>query len=213
MLGADGRPLVETTFRWVNPELRYWNDRGFALRAPFVLAARYCAEPFFFADGRFATWRPAPCLETIDAADSAREHGVAAAIIAPAYLTGGVIGAVVWASSEPIDVRTIFAAQAPAFHAAALRFLAAYQDAHRPGAPTSPVRLTRREIQCLKWAAAGKTDALIGEIVHIATPTVRFHLKNAANKLQVASRSQAVQRAAALGYIGPSRGGAPFPLA
>ena len=64
------------------------------------------------------------------------------------------------------------------------------------------VRLTRREIQCLKWAADGKTDADIGQIMKISTPTVRFHMRNAADKMDVAGRPQAVHHATTLGYIG-----------
>ena len=36
----------------------------------------------------------------------------------------------------------------------------------------------------------------------ISLPTVRFHVTNAARKLHAAGRSQAIQRAATLGYIG-----------
>jgi len=213
MIGPDGRPLAETTFKWVDPNLKYWRDHEFALRAPVILATRYSAEPFYLADGRFGTWRPAPALEAIEVAGSARQHGVAAALIAPAYLTGGVIAALVWASPEPMDVRAVFDSHAGVFHAAALKLMAAYQDALRATSAAEPVRLTRREIQCLKWAAAGKTDSVIGEIVQISTPTVRFHLKNAGEKLGVTGRSQAVHRAAALGYIGGTRSAPPPPMA
>lgn len=212
MMGPDGRPLAETTFQWVDPDLKYWRDRGFALRAPVILASRYSAEPFYLADGRFRTWRPAPALECIEVGASAQQHGVVEALIAPAYLTGGVIASLVWAASEPVDVRAVFEGHAGVFHAAALKLMAAYQDALRASAG-EPVRLTRREIQCLKWAAAGKTDAVIAEIVQISTPTVRFHLKNAAEKMRVAGRSQAVHRAAALGYIGGTRSAPPSPMA
>ncbi len=203
MLGSDGRPYAETLFRWVDPDLAYWRDRGFALRAPFVMATRYISEPFFFAEGRFATWRPAPRLEAIPVEQAAREHGVAGAIIAPAYLPGGVIGAVVWATPDPVvDVKAAFAAEAERLHAAALRFMAVHHEARGALPAAGGARLTRREIQCLKWAAAGKTDQVIAELVRISAPTVRFHLKNAAQKLNVVGRSQAVREAAALGYIG-----------
>ena len=79
--------------------------------------------------------------------------------------------------------------------------MAAYHEA-TDGETAAPVRLTRREIQCLKWAAAGKTDGEISEIVGISLPTVRFHITNASRKLGVPGRSQAVHRAANLGYIG-----------
>ncbi len=203
MVDGQGRPYAETLFRWVDPKLEYWKDRGFALKSPFVLAARYMAEPFYFAEGRFATWRPTASLEAIDAEPAARDHGVGGAIIAPAYMPGGVIGAVVWATPDTdTRVAATFAAHAPRLHAAALRFMGAYHDAHGTLPASGGPRLTRREIQCLKWAAAGKTDAEIGELVRISAPTVRFHMKNAAEKLHVIGRSQAVREAAALGYVG-----------
>lgn len=201
MLGADGKPLAETTFEWLDSSLRYWRDRAFALRAPFILAARYTAEPFFFHQGRFASWRPLPRLETIEVAEAAESFGVQAAIIAPAYLTGGVIGAVVWASSTPVaDLPALYEKRADELHGAALRLVSAYRDGRDDDAP--PVRLTKREIQCLKWAAAGKTDADIAQIIGISGPTVRFHVQNAALKLRVAGRAQAIHRATGLGYIG-----------
>ena len=203
MLNAAGRPFAESHFRWIQPDLRYWNDRGFALKSPFVLAVRYMSEPFYFANGRFATWRPTTGLDAIEVEGPAREHGVGGAIIAPAYLPGGVIAAVVWATPDPgLDVAAIFAAEAPRLHATALRFMGAYHDARGELPCAGGARLTRREIQCLKWAAMGKTDSEIAEIVQISAPTVRFHLKNAARKLKVVGRSQAVREAAALGYVG-----------
>lgn len=62
--------------------------------------------------------------------------------------------------------------------------------------------LTRREIQCLKWAALGKTDSEIANIVGIAVPTIRFHLTNAGKKLGVDGREQAVSAATDLGFVG-----------
>jgi DNA-binding CsgD family transcriptional regulator len=202
MVDAAGWPYAETVFQWLDPELKYWKDRAFALKAPFILAARYMGEPFYFAEGRFGTWRPTTRLDGIKAGRSASDHGIASAIISPTYVPGGVIGAVVWASPDlNIDVAAVFANQAAILHAAALRFMSAYHDA-RGNLPSYIRGLTRREIQCLKWAAAGKTDSDIAELVRIATPTVRFHIKNAAAKLGVAARCQAVREAAALGYVG-----------
>lgn len=202
ILGVDGRPLAETVFRWIDPELQYWRDTGFALRAPFVFATRFTAEPFYFQDGRLETWREAAWTRTLGAIDPADSFGVGAAIIAPAYLPRGVIGAMVWASPDAAtDVRSIFETRASQFHALALKLTGACQDLDLKSAGEQ-ARLTRREIQCLKWAAAGKTDGEIGSIVQISTPTVRFHIVNAAGKLGVAGRSQAVHRAATLGYIG-----------
>lgn len=63
--------------------------------------------------------------------------------------------------------------------------------------------LTQREKDCLLWAAEGKTSAETAMILNISERTVLFHLQNAATKLDVSNRAQAVARAVVLGYITP----------
>lgn len=61
--------------------------------------------------------------------------------------------------------------------------------------------LTKRELDCLYWAANGKTDGEIGEILDIARWTVVTYLQNAKNKLGCANRTSTVAMALALGVI------------
>lgn len=202
MIDCDGRPFAETLFRWVDPELEYWKDRGFALRSAFVHAARTCAEPFYFSDGQLNSWRTVAALEGLNAGEEFETFGVETAIIAPVHMPGASIGAVVWASDQKIEIQQVFESQSASLFALALKFIGTYLDAHEV-APTRPaVFLTRREIQCLKWAAAGKTDSEIAIIMDISVPTVRFHLTNSAKKLNVSGKARAIRRATALGYIG-----------
>lgn len=63
--------------------------------------------------------------------------------------------------------------------------------------------LTQRERECLLWSAEGKTSAETAMILNISERTVLFHLHNAATKLDVSNRAQAVARAVVLGYITP----------
>ena len=63
-------------------------------------------------------------------------------------------------------------------------------------------KLSKREIECLRWAAAGKTDSEIGMILSRSSATIRFHLHNAALKLDAVNRSQTVFKAGQLGYLG-----------
>ncbi|HJT97571.1 MAG TPA: LuxR family transcriptional regulator [Rhodanobacteraceae bacterium] len=60
------------------------------------------------------------------------------------------------------------------------------------------IHLTARELECLRWAAEGKTGWEIGRLLSISERTVVFHLENAARKLHVFGRRQAVARAIAL---------------
>jgi DNA-binding CsgD family transcriptional regulator len=82
-------------------------------------------------------------------------------------------------------------------HEAALRvFCEGKVLLHRPD-------LTERERECLLWAAEGKTSWDISQILGISERTVLFHLQNAAQKLNVSNRAQAVARAVAQGYVVP----------
>ena len=52
--------------------------------------------------------------------------------------------------------------------------------------------LTEREAECLRWAAAGKTNGEIAVILSISENTVRYHFKNILSKLDATSRAQAI---------------------
>jgi LuxR family transcriptional regulator, activator of conjugal transfer of Ti plasmids len=54
------------------------------------------------------------------------------------------------------------------------------------------VALTRREAECLEWAAKGKSSWETGRILSVSRRTVAFHLKNARAKLGVYSTIEAV---------------------
>lgn len=72
---------------------------------------------------------------------------------------------------------------------------------HRPWIPKN-CRLSKREVECLRWAAVGKTDVEIAMILGRSCATVRFHIHNAATKLEAVNRSQTVFKATQLGYLG-----------
>ena len=54
------------------------------------------------------------------------------------------------------------------------------------------VDLTPREVECLHWVAAGKSDWQIGQILNISAKTVNYHIENVKRKFGVATRIQAV---------------------
>lgn len=210
MIGEDGRPLAETVFRWVDPNLTYWKDRAFALRAGIIRVVRVCGEPFYYHHGKMHSWRDVRALEGVNQRidpDAYGSYGVQGAIVAPVHSPMGVIGATVWATDDKdADIAALFEAHGARLYLLALKFLSAYRDAALPPTPPELVEFTRREAQCLKWAAAGKTDAEIATIMGVSAPTVRFHMTNASRKLGVSGRSQTIRLAATLGYIGQGSG-------
>ncbi|GEM91038.1 LuxR family transcriptional regulator [Cereibacter sphaeroides] len=64
-------------------------------------------------------------------------------------------------------------------------------------------RLSTREIEVLQWAAAGKSQTAIGDILGISHRTVEVHLRSAREKLGTLSTVQAVGRAIGLGLVYP----------
>jgi len=60
-------------------------------------------------------------------------------------------------------------------------------------APASPLEgLTPREVELLAALASGKSNAQIAAALEVSLNTVKFHLKNLYDKLQINSRTQAV---------------------
>jgi len=65
------------------------------------------------------------------------------------------------------------------------------------------VSLSEREIEALMWSARGKTSGEIATILGLSKRTVDFHIDNARQKLGVATRIEAVVKAASAGLIKP----------
>ncbi|HXV29331.1 MAG TPA: LuxR C-terminal-related transcriptional regulator [Sinorhizobium sp.] len=62
-------------------------------------------------------------------------------------------------------------------------------------------KLSSREIECLRWAAAGKSSDEIAIILGISAYTVASYFKSAARKLDAVNRMQAIARAMRLKLI------------
>lgn len=65
------------------------------------------------------------------------------------------------------------------------------------------VTLTPREIECVKWLLAGKSDWEIGEILGIAEATVHWRIERAKKKLGIKTRAQLTALAVHYGLVRP----------
>ncbi|MBK5920019.1 hypothetical protein CCR80_03065 [Rhodothalassium salexigens] len=88
-----------------------------------------------------------------------------------------------------------------AIKALAHSFHNAYERLHRSSPP--PLTLSPREVECLHWAAEGKTNGEIADILSISANTVNAHMAGAARKLGTATRIQTVVKAITLHLILP----------
>ena len=66
------------------------------------------------------------------------------------------------------------------------------------------IQLTGREKEILLWAAAGKSDSVIADILGVTHATIRFHMSNIFKKLNANERTLATVKAIRHGLILPS---------
>jgi DNA-binding CsgD family transcriptional regulator len=69
--------------------------------------------------------------------------------------------------------------------------------------PTPPARLSRREEACLTWAARGKTQEEIADVLEMGPGSVKAHLDVARHKLRCMNLTHAIAVAIATGVISP----------
>ena len=61
--------------------------------------------------------------------------------------------------------------------------------------------LTAREKEILSWAAIGKSSFETSVILNLSEDTIKFHIKNATRKLNVANKTAAVAKAIVLRIV------------
>lgn len=208
MRDGDGAVLASGVFGFRGEEPRWWEAPQLALSSPIVHACRVEAEPFWCNAHGFHTRLPNPLLDAIDLHDFRIRAMTAAALVIPIHLPFGQIAAASFLSPEPEanDLSAAYAHAADALAVLARAFVHSYvkvTERARPG--IAGVSLTKREVECLRWAAAGKTNDEIGMILGLQRTTVRFHIRSASVKLDAVNRDQTLFKAAQLGFLGMIR--------
>ncbi len=88
-------------------------------------------------------------------------------------------------------------------HAAVLRDFALESAGHLLGKSDEAIHLTKRELEVLKWGAAGKTTWETSMILACSEAAIDFHFKNIRKKFKVSSRRTAIVKAIQNGLITP----------
>ena len=139
-------------------------------------------------------------------AEEQQDFGVRAGIFAPTHTTDGRFTVIC------VGLRNVPHAAArevlkhaqpllPTLGAYAHEALTRIHDAATQRRVKPAIPLTRRERDCLQWAAVGKTSWEIGQVLHITERTANFHLGNAMTKLGCHSRQHAIVKALGLRLI------------
>jgi LuxR family quorum-sensing system transcriptional regulator CciR len=207
MLDAEGRVLAVEVFGWIDKKLQWWTKENFSLGSPLSAASRYECEPFWANAKGFHTSHPNRYLDAIDLTAFEERAMTKAAIVVPVHLPFGKIGVVCFNTTTDVDdLSDIFSEFSEILALYARTFITSYIAAvgSSDGVPPK-CSLSLREVECLEWAAIGKTDDEIASILSRSRATVRFHFQNASVKLNSVNRSQSVFKAAQLGFVSTNR--------
>ena len=75
-----------------------------------------------------------------------------------------------------------------------------YEAAQRVSDDKSAV-ISKRELECIRWASDGKTSWEISRILNITESTVNFHLANCISKTESVNRQQAIAKCLLQGQL------------
>jgi DNA-binding CsgD family transcriptional regulator len=201
----DGRALT-SVLGWDASFVEQWLEQRLHLVSPIAAVCRMSTRPFCWdaqtvadavVDGRGGApihWPLTP------------DNGFYGGITIPVHMPRERTGSVSWYSRKATtNVAAVLAEHGDLLRLAGLHFLDLVYSARTepdPNTPRSPL-LSERELECLSWAALGRTDTEIGGLIHRAPTTARFHIDNAVRKLGARNRTQAVAIAAQQGMIHP----------
>ncbi|MGZ5200612.1 MAG: autoinducer binding domain-containing protein [Telluria sp.] len=138
--------------------------------------------------------------------EEACAYGIRSGVTLPIHGPNGEFGVLSFASDAPPDAKFAREVRAIMPDLALIRDYA-FESSQPLMVPRQPVeqapKLTRRELEVLKWVMAGKSSWEISRITGCSEATVNFHMANVRQKFGVNTRQQAVVKAIALGLIIP----------
>lgn len=127
--------------------------------------------------------------------------GVRAGLCVPVPGIDGAAGTLTLATCSRVDQPALDAALPHAL-LFSRHLLAACQALIEAERDRMGPRLSPREVECLSWAAMGKTTWEISRVLDISEHTVIYHLRNTVTKLGAVNRQQAIAKSIRLGLVG-----------
>lgn len=171
---------------WPPDWLELYNKNQIFFDDPVIVEAQRRMTPFLWSE-LFARSRLSEGADS--AVKLAYDYGWIDGLVIPIHGPAGYQGVVSLAAMEPLNLteadRSLLWVMSLALHARC-------RTTPELGESSSPrPQLTARELECMRWVAAGKTDWEIGQLVSISASTVHFHVERVKKRLGTSSRTEA----------------------
>ncbi len=173
---------------WPAELVRGYDELGLYHTSRLVAEVAQTKRPVVGDRALLAPKEPGPANEA--AVAIADRHGLAVSLAFLLHATAGEPFAMVFSGKEPLRRPD----DLPQLYFAAVQLFACLEQTFVRH-PVVKDRLSGREIECLRWAAAGKSSDEIAIILGISAYTVSSYFKSAAKKLGAVNRMQAIASA------------------
>lgn len=178
---------------WPDDMLRGYDRAGLILGSPVIERLRQSTVPFTYDAERTNRHRLDGKGEV--AVSLFTRYGLSRGAYFPAHNSAGQRGALAFGGQrEDLNPREM-----AELNAVANLIFTRVVDLRAGRRPS--VSLSRREIECLSWASAGKTSVEMSEILGLSEYTVNHYLNRATRKLDAVNRVQAVAKAIRAGLL------------
>lgn len=202
---SHGR-FIGTSMGWPAECIIAWAEQGMANDCPVTKQCDKATGSFLWrCDPADAGWGTTKLLAAQRTVLSHLGRFADGATTVPVHRAGGRAGYVSWFSTDGSRLAELHRASYDATYLISHAFIRRVDEIttanRRPDDPCHKNVLSEREIECLTWAAYGKTALEIGIIIKRSHETARFHLRSAMQKLNASNRTQAVAIACSRGLI------------
>ncbi|MGH7155991.1 MAG: helix-turn-helix transcriptional regulator [Acetobacteraceae bacterium] len=172
---------------WPADWLALYQQNNIFADDPVIAEARRRLTPFMWGElersGRLS--RDAEAVFALG-----RSYGWADGLAVPIHGPAGYEGVVSLAARRPLALN---AREHAVLRAMALAVHDRCREAEGFGKQSQPLaQLTERELECMQWIAAGKSEKQVAGLVGISQPTVHFHIERAKKKLKIRNRTEAI---------------------
>lgn len=190
---------------WPRDFLDQWQD-DFSHLHPTIPRCRFEVMPFVSYEDR--DWETLGALTPLQRrlrCDLAK-LGISVVLGVPVHLPQGVTAALLWSGDDPARFGREVAEHAHLLMVIAQFFMAKRKRPRPRRDPRHDLAfLTPRQIEMIRFAAAGKTIFETAEILGLSSHTVRKHLRTVFERLDAVNVTHAVAIAAQFGLLTPLR--------
>jgi len=187
---------------WPKDCLDGWIRRDLGRHCPAGIVSGRRSDPFaWFCEGDETEWFGSHMSPPQRQAMDHYGRYIAGGVTVPVRLNDRRIGYVSWCTRSRGSLRQGFRDTLSSVFLLSHTFIRHAESLWSPPGEPSAEALTAREVECLSWAARGKTEEEIGIILQRSRDTIHFHLRNAGLKLEAANRAHAIAIACTRGLI------------